>query len=83
MSNFLNEKKNTFYFSLFFSIAILVIYLSGERTSFFLVINFELLISVSSKVTLPIVPVRPMPAIVKSNISLFLSSDKFNQPWVL
>ena len=40
MSNFLNEKKNTFYFSLFFSIAILVIYLSGERTSFFLVILF-------------------------------------------
>ena len=40
MSGFLNEKKNTIYFSLFFSIAIVVTYLSGERTSFFLVILF-------------------------------------------
>ena len=79
MTNTIKENKINFFYSLIISLSIIVVYLSGERTSFFLLILFFFTIFVISKYLRKLIILVMLSAIFFSyTISKFQKNDQLN-----
>jgi O-antigen ligase len=79
MTNIIKENKINFFYSLIISLSITIVYLSGERTSFFLLILFFFTIFIISKYLRKLIILVMISFILSSFIiSKFQKNDQLN-----